>query len=187
MVQLTPRVSARESVDRSRDPAVMAELIVQAVIEGLDETARQMELKWGVGRLRLMVDKDFRMRFDAQKAALVAALASNQPGYICAQAEGMRRTWLTLDRAATEAGIALLAPKVWECCLPRSDEIVSLVRTEAEAHHVAAAGKVWTLAEVAVLIERFGDEIRQVRHSFPGSAVTDIRDRDSPETGDPPF
>ena len=85
-----------------------------------------------------------------------------------------------------------LAPEVWECVLPATGEVVSIVRTEAEAHHVARESEVWTLAELAVLIERLGDEVRQVKRTFPGSAVVEVRDRDPPpldwEKGDdPPF
>ena len=121
-----------------------------------------------------------RIRFDAQKAKLDAAIAAGQETYIRAQAEGMRRAWLALDRAATEDGAQALAPEVWECVLPASGEVVSIVRTEAEAHHVAHDGEVWTLAEVAVLIERLGDQVRQVRRRFPGAAVVEVRDRDPP-------
>jgi hypothetical protein len=66
------------------------------------------------------------------------------------------------------------------------------VRTETEAHHVAREGEVWTVAEIAVLIERVGDQVREVKRVFPGSAVVEVRDRDLPPVdwengGDPPF
>jgi hypothetical protein len=104
----------------------------------------------------------------------------------------MRRAWLALDRAATDAGAEALAPEVWECVLPATGEVVSIVRTEAEAHHVARESEAWTLAEIAVLIERLGNQVRQVKRTFPGSAVVEVRDRDPPpidwEKGDdPPF
>jgi hypothetical protein len=167
-------------VDLARDPMAPLQLVTKAILDGLDETARQMEQKWGVGRLRLLMDDALRAKFDAQKAKLDAAIASDQEVYIRAQAEGMRRAWQALDRAAAEAGAQSLAPEVWECVLPASGEVVSIVRTEAEAHHVARAGEVWTLAEVGVLIERMGDQVRQVRRIFPGSAVVDVRPREPP-------
>ena len=64
--------------------------------------------------------------------------------------------------------------------LPTSGEVVSIVRTEAEAYHVAREGEVWNLAEVGVLIERMGDEVRKVRRTFPGSAVVGVRPREPP-------
>jgi hypothetical protein len=167
-------------VDLSRDPMAPPELVTKAILDGLDETARQMEQKWSVGRLRLLVDDALRAKFDAQKSKLDAAIATDQEIYVRAQAEGMRRAWQVLDRAAGEAGAQPLAPEVWECVLPTSCEVVSIVRTEAEAHHVAREGEVWTLAEVGVLIERMGDQVRQVRRTFPGAAVVDVRPRGPP-------
>jgi hypothetical protein len=58
-----------------------------------------MERRWGVGRLRLMVNDVLRIKFDAQQAKLDAAIATDQESYIRAQAEGMRRAWLALERA----------------------------------------------------------------------------------------
>jgi hypothetical protein len=167
-------------VDLTRDPMAPPELVTQAILDGLDEAARQMERKWGIGRLRLLVDDALRAKFDAQKAKLDAAIATDQEIYVRAQAAGMRRAWQVLDQAATDAGAQPLAPEVWECVLPSSGEVISIVRTEAEAHHVARAGEVWTLAEVGVLIERMGDEVRKVRRTFPGSAVVDVRPREPP-------
>ena len=92
----------------------------------------------------------------------------------------MRRAWLALDRAATESGAQPLAPEVWECVLPASGEVVSIVRTEIEAHHVARGSEVWTLAEIAVLIRRLGGDLRRVKRTFPGSAVVEVRDRHPP-------
>ena len=177
-------------VDLTRRSYGAGQLVIQAIIDGVDAVARQMERKWGVGRLRLLVDDALRIKFDAQKAKLDAAVAAGQEIYIRAQAEGMRRAWLALDRAATEDGAQALAPEVWECVLPASGEVVSIVRTEAEAHHVARDGEVWTLAEIGVLIERLGNDVRQVKRRFPGSAVVEVRDRDPPpidwEKGDEP-
>jgi hypothetical protein len=167
-------------VDLSRDPMAPPELVTKAILDGLDATAEQMEQKWGVDRLRLLVDDALRAKFDAQRAKLDAAIATGQEVYIRAQGEGMRRAWQALDRAAGEAGAQPLAPEVWECVLPASGEVVSIVRTEAEAHHVARAGEVWTLAVVGVLIERMGDQVRKVRRMFPGSAVVDVRPREPP-------
>jgi hypothetical protein len=192
MAPLTPRASGRSVVHLNRNPMAPPELMIKAILDGVDEIARQMERKWGVGRLRLLVGDALRIKFDAQKCKLDAAIAAGQEIYIRAQAEGMRRAWLALDRAATDDGAQALAPEVWECALPASGEVVSIVRTEVEAHHVARDSEVWTLAEIGVLIERLGGDVRQVKRRFPGSAVVEVRDRDPPpidwEKGDePPF
>ena len=191
MARLMPRGSGRSVVGLTSDPTAPPELVIKAILDGVDAIARQMEGKWGVGRLRLLVGDALRIKFDAQKAKLDAAIATDEEAYVRAQAEGMRRAWLALDRAATESGAQPLAPEVWECVLPASGEVVSIVRTETEAHHVARESEVWTLAEIAVLIERLGTDVRQVKRTFPGSAVVEVRDRDPPpidwEKGDDLF
>jgi hypothetical protein len=180
MVQVKRQPPSRGMVDVSLDLVAPVDLATKAILDGLDDVVARMERKWGVGRLRLLVGDELRIRFDAQKAKLDAALASNQPGYVRAQAPGMQRAWLALDRAAAEAGAKPLSPQVWECVLPSSGEVVSIVRTAAEAHHVAREGEVWTVGELGVLIERLGDDVRQVKRRFPGSAVVEVRDRDPP-------
>ena len=164
---------------RKLDPATEAmapsAYRIQAMTEGLDELAHAMERKWGVGRLRLIVSDFLRAKFDEQKDRLDAALQSGEERYVTAQVEGMRRAWSALDRAAHDAGETPLAPEVWECVLPSTGEVVSLVRTATEAHHVARECRVFTVAEVAILIEALGDGVLAVKHSFPGATVTGIR------------
>jgi hypothetical protein len=192
MARLKPPTSGLSTIDLTRDPIAPPEVVIRAILDGVDEVARQMERKWGVGRLRLLVSDTLRIRFGAQQAKLDAAIATDEPVYIRAQAEGMRRAWMALDRAATEAGAEPLAPEVWECVLPATGEVVSIVRTEAEAHHIARESEVWMLAEIAVLIERLGNGVRQVKRTFPGSTVVEVRDRSPPpadleRADDPPF
>ena len=92
------------SFDPTADPLAPSEYAIRAIIDGLDQVAVEMERKWGVGRLRLLVSDLLRAKFDAQKDKLDAAIATNQEHYIRAQAEGMKRAWAALDKAASEAG-----------------------------------------------------------------------------------
>jgi hypothetical protein len=41
---------------------------------------------------------------------------------------------------------------------------------------------VWTLAEIATLIERLGRDTRQVKRMFPGAMVSGIRNKQPSET-----
>ncbi|MDA1133256.1 MAG: hypothetical protein O2905_08575, partial [Proteobacteria bacterium] len=64
---------------------------IRAILDGLDHLALDMERKWGVDRLRLLVADPLRARFDAQKDKLDAAVVANEERYVRAQAEGMKR------------------------------------------------------------------------------------------------
>ena len=156
------------------DPMAPSEYAIRAIIDGLDQVAVDMERKWGVGRLRLLVSDLLRAKFDVQKDKLDAAIQTNREQYIRAQAEGMKRAWAALDRAATEAGARPLSPEVWECALPSSGEVVSIVRTEVEAHNVCRECRVFTLGEIGRLIESLGDTVLEAKRVFPGATVTRI-------------
>ena len=159
------------TADPASDPMAPSDYVIRAILDGLDRIAHEMERKWGVGRLRLLVSDLLRARFDAQKDKLDAAIETNRESYIRAQAEGMKRAWDALDHAATEDGHALLAPEVWECVLPGSGEVVSITRTEAEAHHVCRECRVFTLEEIAILIDALGETALEAKRVFPGASV----------------
>jgi hypothetical protein len=175
MTRLAPG-SARQ-FDPATDPMAPTDYRVQAMVDGLDQVAISMERKWGVGRLRLLVSDYLRARFDEQKDRLDAALQSGEERYIAAQVEGMKRAWQFLDQSATEAGAMPLSPEVWECVLPSTGEVVSLVRTEAEALHIARECRVFTMAEIATLIEGLGDSVLAVKKHFPGATLSGVRRR----------
>lgn len=165
-------------IDPASDPLAPSEYAIRAIIDGLDAVTVEMERKWGVGRLRLLVSDLLRAKFDAQKDKLDAAIATNRETYIRAQAEGMKRAWSALDRAASEAGHQPLSPEVWECVLPSSGEVVALVHSEAEARHVCREMRVLTLAEVGRVIEALGDTVLEAKTAFPGATITRIGNRD---------
>jgi hypothetical protein len=121
-----------------------------------------------------------RARFDKQQENLRSAIAANDEDQIIMHASAMHRGWDVLDAVATEAGREELHPEVWECTLPESGEVVSIVPSEAEALHVCRDCEVWTLAEIAMLIERLGKDTRNVKRLFPGAMVTEIRDKQPP-------
>ena len=178
------RVKPLVTGDVAADPMAPSDYAIRAILDGLDEVAIKTDRKWGVGRLRLLVSDFLRAKFDVQKDKLDAAIETNRETFIRAQAEGMKRAWQALNRAATEDGHRPLSPEVWECVLPSTGEVVALVRTEAEAHHVCRECRVFTLEEIGRLIEGLGDTVLEVKRVFPGSTVTDIRKPIDWEKGD---
>lgn len=154
-----------------------ADRFARAAVDRLDEIAHAMERKWGVDRLSRLVDPALASRFRAQGEKLNEALRSDRPDAIAAQAAAMERAWAALDSAAIASGAEPLAPAIWEAVLPSTGEVVAIVRTVEEAAAVARDrnGAVYTLAEVAVAIDAFGDRVRAVKATFPGASVTALR------------
>jgi hypothetical protein len=172
---------------------------LQAYLEGVDQTARELEVKWGFDRLPMLVDEDLRARFyrqclkwqDAMAEAWSAdQLTRSQLDAAIARSLAMKRAWQALDQAAEEAGARPVAPWVWEVVL-KDGAVVAVVQTDAEVSRVIADGRhvqVYTLREVASLIDALPSTLRQAKHEFPGAKVLPCGDRSWLKDGDPiPF
>lgn len=156
----------------------------KALTDGLDALAAEMERKWGVDRLPLLVDDNLRARFYQQQDLLNEALQSGDLQLIDLQVGGMKRAWEALDKAAAEAAAEPLAVDVWEIKLPDSGKIVAFVRTTAEARLVASPDReVWTASEIAHLIDGMDDTVAEIKRVFPGAEVTAIRKKEQSSAG----
>ncbi len=173
MTHFSHRPTAR-NIDPSADPMAPSDYAIRAILDGLDHLALDMERKWGVDRLRLLVADPLRARFDAQKDKLDAAVVANEERYVRAQAEGMKRAWAVLGKAAIEAGARPLSPEVWECALPSSGTVVAIVRSSAEARHLAGERVVFSLEEVARLIDNLPAAVLETKRVFPGAEVARV-------------
>ena len=142
-------------------------------IDDLDMLAIQMEEKWGRDRLRLLVDRDLRQKFDRQRYKVNNAIWHGNLQDVKAEAGRMMNAWRALDRAAEAAGRGLLAPEVWECVTPHGT-VVALVKNDADLSKVVADGRhveVYTVAEVGRLLANY-PEVAKAKASFPGAQVT---------------
>ena len=151
-----------------------------AIVDGVDHLAKEMELKWGVGRLRLLVDDDLRTRFDRQTHHWGEACQTYTLMNIQTHGDAMRRAWVALDKAATDSGAKPLEPIVWEVRL-EDGTVVRICRTTTDVHRLAVEAKddtrqleLWSLEEVARFMAN-QKETRKVKQAFPGSIVTSIR------------
>ncbi len=151
--------------------------LARASLDRLDAVASAMERRWGIGRLPKLVDANLAVRFASQRQRLDAAISADVPAVTAVQAEAMLRAWQALDAAAAASGWQPLSPAIWETVLPGTGEIVAIVRDADDAQAVARTvnGTVWTLAEVAIAIEAFGDGVRAAKRAFPAAEVTAVR------------
>lgn len=176
----------KQQLEMSRKVFAPTQHLQKSVIDGVDFIATQMERKWGIGRLRLIVDEQLRIKFDAQLEKFNAAIEADQADLISVQAEGMKRAWQALDKAADANGQKPLSAEVWEVTLPGSGRIVAVVRTSAEAHLVATPEcETWTLSEISHLIEHAGTLVADIKRTFPGAEITAIHGKTNPP--DKPF
>ena len=158
----------------------------QAVIDGVDALAKEMEKRWGVDRLRLLVEDEWRERFDRQRAKLNAAVWNGTLDELRAEGQRMRNAWLKLAQLAEDAGQRPLERDVWETAMP-DGTVLAIVRTAPEAFGLAeAAGRqvrVYTLEEIARLVASL-PEVSEIKRVFPGATITAVREPLDPLLGD---
>lgn len=158
----------------------------RAYLDGADETAAEMEAKWGVDRLRLLVSPELREKFDRQRYLLNQAIWHGDLEQVRREANRMTTAWLVLDKAATAAGKQTLHSQVWET--PVSDPgmaddptsaayVIAIVPDNASAQHVIAEGRkvtVYTLEEIGRILANY-PELAKVKNTFPGATITAVR------------
>lgn len=161
----------------------------RSLTDGLDHLAKQMETKWGVDRLPLLVSDQLRAAFYQQKDLLDEALTSGDLALIDIQVGGMKRAWEALDQAATQSGQPFLSADIWEVKLPVSGRVVAFVKTSAEAQAIARPDlETWTVSEIAQLIDGMDENVRAVKQLFPGAEITAITKKETPsQTDEKPF
>jgi hypothetical protein len=82
----------------------------RAYLDGADETASEMEAKWGCDRLRLLVGPELREKFDRQRYLLNQAIWHGELEAVRREAGRMVAAWQALDRAAVAAGKQPISP-----------------------------------------------------------------------------
>jgi hypothetical protein len=154
-----------------------------ALISSVDLIAVEMERKWGIGRLRLLIPTELRAKFDSQRYKFNTALNSGTLAGLQQECERMQRAYRAADKAATDSGAKSL-PEQWEVKLKdgtlaiivRGDNEEALAAGRAEDIAAGREASVWTLEEVAMLIEQFGAKLNplmQMKRFFKG-ALTEV-------------
>jgi hypothetical protein len=148
----------------------------RAYLDGADETASEMEAKWGCDRLRLLVSAEMREKFDRQRYLLNQALWHGDLEAMRRESNRMVVALLALDRAAVAADKQPLSPQVWETPL-EDGTVAAIVPDDASAHAVVAEGRkvsVFTLEEIGRLLSNYPD-IAKAKLTFPGATITAVR------------
>ena len=141
-------------------------------LDDLDMIAVKMEEKWGRDRLRLLVDRELREKFDRQRYKVNNAIWHGDLQDVLREADRMMKAWRALDRAAEAAGHWGLATEVWEAVTP-DGTVVAVVRNDLDMRKVVAEGRhveVYTMSEVARLLANYPG-LAAVKASFPGCQV----------------
>jgi hypothetical protein len=148
----------------------------QSEVDETDAIAIEMERKWGLDRLRMLVSVEMREKFDRQRYLFNRAIHYGAYPELIREAKRMATAWKALDKAAEAAHRPPQPPDVWEA-VTGEGVVLSIVRTNEAARRVLADGRavqVYTLDEIAHLIEAY-PTIVKAKATFPGATVTASR------------
>jgi hypothetical protein len=90
------------------------EYLANAVLDSLGQTAHEMEVKWGIGRLRPLVPPELCAKFDIQRDKLDAAARSGSSELVTQHGAEMKRAYEALEKAAVDAGASAMSQQVAE-------------------------------------------------------------------------
>ncbi len=156
----------------------------EAVLK-VDLLAVEMERKWGVGRLRLLVNPELRAKFDSQRVKFNDSLRSSS-AVLRVEAQRMVNAYRALDKAAGESG-ASTRPDVWEIAL--DGYLFGICRTDEDVQRAVANIRdgmprtYWSLEEIARLLIAH-TEANAIKQMAPGAHLERMRLTLYPE-GDP--
>lgn len=164
----------------------------RAYLDEADQTACEMEAKWGCGRLRLLVGPELREKFDRQRYLLNQAIWHGELEAVRRESMRMVTAWLALDKVAAAAGKQPIDAKVWEVTLT-DGSVAAVVVDDASAHHVITEGRqvagdfvgsethisgrkvaVYTLDEIGRFLSAYPD-VAKAKLVFPGAEVVQVR------------
>jgi hypothetical protein len=169
---LRPMMAGEKSWARSHGTYISG----RAYVDGADESASEMEAKWGCDRLRLLVGPELREKFDRQRYLFNQAVWHGELEDVRRESGRMVNAWVALDAAAAASGKHPLAPTVWE--IPLEDgTVAAIVPDDAQAHAVVGEGRavsVFTLEEIGRLLSNYPD-IAKAKLTFPGATITAVR------------
>jgi len=144
-------------------------------LDRLDEMALAYEARWGIGNLPRLCSDVTAQKYDKQNEKLAAAIKDQDIKLVQDLVNGFVRAYEIMEREALEKGHKPTVAEYMEVAL-ESGFRLRIARNNTEARGVTAQGVVvWSLEEVARVIEKDYTLVNKVKASFDGAVVKSVR------------
>lgn len=176
---------AKASATLQAPPPLKHEMLtaMQAIINTVDRHAREINGRWGFGRLPHLVPIEWMEKFKSQKHKwqlacweCAGSLNPDDLARVRTMGEGMIRAYDKLEAIARDAGEWEGPPVHLEFELQDGTPVI-LVRDRAELAQVDTKGRacqIWSLDEISEIVARFPD-ITRTKECWPGAEVVQLR------------
>jgi hypothetical protein len=145
------------------------------LIDDLKAVVGQVEDRWGIGRLRMLVPAELREKFDRQRYLTNQAIWHGDLEQVRMHTKKMILAYRKLDEVAQASGASRKPVEQWEAVLA-SGVVLTLVRTSEDAINVKKDGRkmvVWTMEEIGKVVED-QTAILLAKQFFDGAEVIDV-------------
>jgi hypothetical protein len=161
--------------ETARKPSLREVDAVNAVTLAVDRTGRQMDERWGVGRLPTLVPPEWAAKFAMQRRKFSEAIQAWSYPEALKHGEAMQRAYAKLDELALAGGREPIPAEQWE--VETAIGVFVLVREVAHSNQdrlKGRKGQVWSMEEIANMLIAY-PEIVAVKNVFPGAELVETR------------
>tara|TARA_B100000927_G_scaffold73210_1_gene58311 strand:+ start:1031 stop:1624 length:594 start_codon:yes stop_codon:yes gene_type:complete len=152
--------------------------VIRASLKSVDKVARDMEQRWGIGKLEQLANPALATRFEQARQNLNHALGQESISEVVAKAEDMIRGWRIIEKKVLEAGHKPECEKVWHMV---NDEGKKYAFVNDSSDHVYFDKDITVISmeEVLRIIEAHYKELYvDIKSSFPSAEITKITKKD---------
>jgi len=144
----------------------------QFAVNALDELTDAMDRRWGVGRLRHLINANLRAKFDAQRLKATTAIRSGSIDDVKVQCQRMCNALRAADESATKSWGSAPASRVMACVTPAGRRLV-IVQADDDIASVPLedGDSAYSLEEIARMLEGMPAVVREVKATFQRSRV----------------
>ena len=135
----------------------------------LDEVARSHEATWGIDALPALVSDEMAQKWKLQTQRLNDAIISKDLPALSKLVEASIRGWAAMDKQARDAGKVPRDAEAWDVKL-ESGFHLRITKNNTDAKQRTESGVyVWTLQEVARVIEKDFTLVSKIKQQLGGS------------------
>lgn len=148
----------------------------RAFIDGAESLGADMDKRWGIDRLRLLVPPEIREKFDRQRYKLQAAIENGTLEEVRTESARMIAGYLACDKIASENGERHIEGDMIEIALD-DGTVVTIVPDIARAAMALTAGRqatILTYPELSLILSHHKATM-EVKKQWPGAKVTAVR------------
>ena len=157
--------------------------IVKAALDSVDEVARTLEQRWGIGRLQRIAPPDLAVKFAQATENFNEACNQDDHNYMVQKANNLIAGWKALERSAEKNGFSPADPKVWYLRAPDDaldGKPFAIIENTGDYKRIEpdTVKRIYTLDEICRFIQFWEEKnsmANTVKDTFPGSHITSIK------------